>query len=104
VPVFPGFYSGDNSVDPETEGVKLEPKWALGAAWKRDMDARPRSEVMRPEREGGAGQGGAEGGAGDALVDAEIARAWMAVFAVISGWAQHDLVDEAEGAVRRLPV
>ena len=93
MPVYPGFYSGDSTAEPVAPlsgGVQLGAAgWTLGAAWKRDMDSRPKSEVMRPDGTG---------------ADEDIARAWLVVFCVVAGWAQRDLVDEFERALGKLPL
>lgn len=95
VPVYPGFYSGDTTAEPipvmGEVGRDAPPTgWTLGAARKRDSDAKPRSEAAA--RDSGT------------TSEDEIARAWMVAHAIVAGWAQYDLVDEFERMMRRLPL
>ncbi|KAL1410191.1 hypothetical protein Q8F55_004196 [Vanrija albida] len=61
--------------------------WRLGARWKRIRDVRPRSET-NPAPES------AEAGHDEGAVDETLARAWIAAYAVVAGWAQWDLLDD----------
>lgn len=66
------------------------PAWALGARWKNARDASPKSdEPKRPPD--------------DDSVDGVLARAWILIFAVVSGWSQWDLIEEVNAQVSALP-
>lgn len=66
------------------------PQWALGARWKNVRDAEPRSESPKRPPD-------------DDSVDAVLARTWILISAVVSGWGQWDLVDEVNAQIAALP-
>lgn len=74
----------------EEENKEGTPQWALGARWKNDRDAAPRSESPKRPPD-------------DESVDAVLARTWILIFAVVSGWGQWDLIDEVNAQVSALP-
>lgn len=74
----------------EEEDKGVEPQWALGARWKNERDAAPRSESPKRPPD-------------DESVDAVLARTWILISAVVSGWGQWDLIDEVNAQVSALP-
>lgn len=90
-----GFY-GVQTVASNGPGEKEDdkgdkpPQWALGARWKNDRDAAPRSESPKRPPD-------------DDSVDAVLARTWILISAVVSGWGQWDLIDEVNAQVSALP-
>lgn len=79
----------ENGVGSEA-GAKETPQWVLGARWKNDRDAAPRSEAPKRPPD-------------DESVDAVLARAWVLISAVVAGWGQWDLVDEVNAQISALP-
>ncbi|GMK54701.1 hypothetical protein CspeluHIS016_0112870 [Cutaneotrichosporon spelunceum] len=98
VPVRVGFYGQGGEEGAPVLGELNGPGrvgYAVGARWKAVRDARARSEATpRPES--------TEAGHEDGL-DECLSRCWMCAHAVVSGWAQWDLLDDFADAFRGVP-